>query len=187
MKILYINSCVRDQSRTSQLGEYLLSKLDGDVEQIVLQSERLKPLDGNSLDKRNNLLSKGLLSDDMFKYANQFASADVIVISAPFWDLAFPALLKIYLEQITVCGITFKYSDMGVPQGLCKAKQLYYITTAGGPVFCDFGYSYVKSLATTFFGIDNTKCFLAQNLDVVGVDVQKQIEMSKEDIDKNFD
>ena len=187
MKILYINSCVRDQSRTAQLGEYLLDKLNGNVERINLQNEGLKPLDCNSLQKRNDLLSKNMLSNDMFKYANQFANADVIVISAPFWDLGFPALLKIYLEQITVRGITFKYNDMGVPQGLCKAKQLYYVTTAGGPVFEDFGYSYVKSFAQNFFGIKDTKCFLAQNLDVIGVDVQKEIDIAKEIIDKNFD
>ena len=99
MKILYINSCVRDESRTEQLGEYLIKKLDGEVETITLKNEGLKPLDCHALNKRNHLLSTGFLTDDIFKYANQFASADVIVISAPFWDLGFPALLKIYLEK----------------------------------------------------------------------------------------
>ena len=52
----------------------------------------------------------------------QFAAADVIVIAAPYWDLMFPAVLKTYLENITVTGITFCYSDQGRPQSMCKAK-----------------------------------------------------------------
>lgn len=42
----------------------------------------------------------------MFKYAKQFAEADEIVIAAPYWDLAFPATVRIYFEAITVTGIT---------------------------------------------------------------------------------
>ena len=37
----------------------------------------------------------------------------VIVIAAPYWDLSFPAVLKTYLEQINVLGVTFDYSDDG--------------------------------------------------------------------------
>lgn len=46
----------------------------------------------------------------MFKYAHEFANADLIVIAAPFWDLSIPALLKVYIENIAVDGITFEYS-----------------------------------------------------------------------------
>ena len=35
-KILYINACVRDGSRTKRIADYLLSKLDGEVEQVNL-------------------------------------------------------------------------------------------------------------------------------------------------------
>ena len=100
----------------------------------------------------------------MLRYAKQFAAADEIVIAAPFWDLSFPAKLKIYFEQITVSGITFKYAN-GVPMGLCKAKSLTYVTTSGGPIFSDFGYTYVKTLARDFYGIRKTKAYRAMNLD----------------------
>ena len=56
---------------------------------------------------------------------------------------AFPAKLKIYFEQITVSGLTFKYRN-GNPLGLCKAKSLTYVTTSGGPIIADFGYTYEK-------------------------------------------
>ena len=101
----------------------------------------------------------------MFRYAKQFAAADEIVIAAPFWDLSFPAKLKIYLEQIAVAGITFDYID-GRPKGLCKAKKLTYVTTSGGPIFEDFGYAYIKALAQKFYGIPQTEAVRAMNLDV---------------------
>ena len=63
--------------------------------------------------------------------------------------------LKAYLENITVSGITFEYSDQGIPQSLCKAKTLHYVTTSGGYIGQnDFGFSYVKALAKNFFGIN---------------------------------
>ena len=101
----------------------------------------------------------------MLRYAGQFANADEIVIAAPYWDLSFPAILKAYLEQITVAGITFEYAN-GRPRGLCKAKRLTYVTTSGGPILDDFGYEYVKALAQKFYGIPQTKAYRAMNLDV---------------------
>ena len=50
--------------------------------------------------------------------------------------------------------------------GLCKAKQLTYVTTSGGPIFDDFGYTYIKTLAKSFYGIGKTKAVRAMNLDV---------------------
>ena len=73
--------------------------------------EDLKPLGREQLSQRERFVRENDFSDDMFKYAKQFAEADTIVVAAPYWDMAFPALLKIYPEQITVCGITFRYEN----------------------------------------------------------------------------
>ena len=137
--------------------------------------EDIKPLDTELLEKRDSLIKEGKLDDPMFRYAKQFASADEIVIAAPFWDLSFPAKLKIYLEQITVSGITFKYVN-GRPSGLCKAKKLTYVTTSGGPIFVDFGYTYVKTLAQNFYGIPKTISVRATNLDVEMISAQDLLE-----------
>ena len=77
----------------------------------------------------------------------------------------YPLILKIYIERITVSDITFRYEN-GCPQGLCKAKRLTYVTTSGGPIFADFGYSYVKTIAKSFYGIEETQSYRAMNLDV---------------------
>ena len=109
----------------------------------------------------------------MFSLGRDFASADTIVIAAPYYDLSFPAMLKQYFEQINVLGLTFTYSEAGVPTGLCKAKKLYYITTAGGPILSDdYGFGYVKALANIFYGIRDVYQIKAEGLDIVGADVE---------------
>ena len=81
-------------------------------------------------------------------------------------------MVKQYLEQITVVGITFKYSEEGVPIGLCRAKRLFYVTTAGG-FFApeEYGFGYVKALAQNYYGIQDVRKVEALGLDIHGADV----------------
>lgn len=186
-QILFINSCVRPTSRTLQLAQHLLSQLDGDITEISLEKEGITSLDWPTLQLRDELLAKKDFSHPLLRYAHQFAQADTIVVAAPYWDLAFPATLRTYLEAVTVCGITFGYTPEGVPQGFCNAKHLYYVTTAGGPIGeNNWGYDYVRSLCRTFYGIPETHCFQAENLDVWGSDVSAILEKSKATIDQTF-
>lgn len=67
----------------------------------------------------------------MFCYANQFKAADVIVIAAPYWDLSFPSLLKVYLEHVAIVGITFGYEESG-SVGYCHGDKIVYLSTCGG-------------------------------------------------------
>lgn len=175
MSILFINACVRKDSRTLVLAKNVMKDMSGEIVEVNLNSENIEPLNTELLEKRDSLLKDGRLDDAMFRYARQFADANEIVIAAPFWDLAFPAKLKIYLEQITVSGITFRYID-GHPAGLCKAKKLTYITTSGGPIFDDFGYTYVKTLAQKFYGIEKTEAVRAMNLDVDMISTEELLE-----------
>lgn len=167
-KILFVNACVRENSRTLDIAKIVLEKLNNAYTEVNLQKTDLKPLNRESLDIREKLILQGDFSDTMFSLAKDFAAADKIVIAAPYWDLAFPALLKIYLEQITVSGITFRYAK-GVPQGLCRAKRLIYVTTAGGIIYDNFGFEYVKALAQKIYGIGEVLFFKAENLDITAM------------------
>lgn len=171
--ILYVNSCVRAQSRTDKISRALLSKLGGEYEEVFLPDLNLEPLSEEMIDKRTELLESGCFDDPMFDLANQFAKADTIVISAPFWDASFPASLKLYEEHIYCVGLTSKYDETGMPVGLCNAKELYFVTTAGGPLIEDFGFGYWKMLATVCFGIKDVKLVKAEMLDVIGFDADK--------------
>ena len=184
-KILFINACVRPCSRTLELAETLLQKLKGDIQEIKLYETHFPALDLNGMEKRDRAAQNNDFSDPVFNAAKQFAAADIIVIAAPYWDLMFPAVLKSYLENITVAGITFRYSEEGRPQSLCRAKTLYYVTTAGGFIGQnDFGFSYVKALAQNFFGINEVERYSAEGLDIFGADVGAIIGKAKLEISK---
>lgn len=185
-KVLFINACARPDSRTRFLAEKVLAKLDGQTTELNLYSEKLPPLDLEQLESRNRLLAAGDFSAPLFQYARQFAEADEIVIAAPYWDLSFPSVLRIYLEHTTVTGVTFRYSENGVPVGLCKAKRLIYVTTAGGPIGnMNLGFDYVKALASTFYGIPDVVCFQAENLDVWGADVPGILQNAEKEIESS--
>lgn len=182
-KILFVNACVRENSRTLDIAKIVLEELNNAYTEVNLQKTDLKPLNRESLDIREKLILQDDFSDTMFSLAKDFAAADEIVIAAPYWDLAFPALLKIYLEQITVSGITFRYAK-GVPQGLCRAKRLIYVTTAGGIIYDNFGFEYVKALAQKIYGIGEVLFFKAENLDIDGNDVKDILQRAKSDAEK---
>ena len=170
--ILYINACVRKGSRTRKLAEKLLKKIDKPYEEICLADIPFASVNEEYLNRREHLISIGDVQNPMFSLARQFSEAETIVIAAPFWDLSFPATLKQYLEQINVVGITFKYSEEGIPIGLCRANQLYYVTTAGGYyVPEEFGFGYVKALAQNFYGIQDVRHISAVGLDIINADV----------------
>ena len=171
---LFINACVRSESRTKRLADWLLSKQNEPVTEVRLGEITFEPTDEAYLIHRDRLAVEGNYADPMFALANQFASADRIVIAAPYWDLSFPAILKQYLEKINVCGITFFYTPEGVPQGLCRAKELIYVTTAGGTfVPEEFGFGYVKALAQNYYGIPEVRLVQAVGLDLDGADPEQ--------------
>ena len=179
--ILYVNACVRKESRTKKLAEKLLKKLDKPYEEVCLEKLDFHVVNQAYLDQRDLLISKGDFQNPMFALARQFSEAADIVIAAPFWDLSFPALLKQYLELVNVVGITFKYSESGVPVGLCKAERLFYVTTAGGYFVPEtFGFGYVNALAQNYYGIQNVRKIEAVGLDIDGADVD-QIMKTAED------
>ena len=181
--ILFINACVREQSRTKRLADHLLSQLSGEVSEVRIADIAFPTVDEAFLQERDALISRRDYLSPIFTYARDFASAYVIVIAAPFWDLSFPAALKQYFEQVNVNGITFRYTEEGIPQGLCRAEKLYYVTTAGGPIYSEeYGFGYVKALAQTFYGIPEVRLIKAEGLDIVGADVEEILQGGMKEI-----
>lgn len=182
--LLFINACVRKESRTLSLAKALLKKMNEEYLEVKLEDEDFLKTSEEFLEKRDKLIANKDFNDPLFKNARLFASASKIVIAAPYWDLSFPASLKQYIEQINVLGITFAYSSDGKPVGLCKAKKLYYVSTAGGPIApTEYGYGYIKALANNFYGIKDTSLIMAKGLDVYGNDPDKIIKDAIEKIE----
>jgi FMN-dependent NADH-azoreductase len=70
-------------------------------------------------------------NDPILKYAYQFLEADKYVFAEPLWNLGIPAVLKAYIDYISVSGVTFRYTAEG-PVGMCQNKPAVNITGRGG-------------------------------------------------------
>lgn len=186
MKVLFVNACMRgEKSRTLELCRDYLNKLQeaypqAEVEEVDLTTLDIQVQDGAFIERRDALLRTGDFSDEMFDLAKQLIAADHVVIGAPYWDLSFPAKLKMYLERCSVDKLTFIYDDQGVPHGQCRAKALTYITTAGGYIGdMNFGFDYVKGLCSMLFGIKEFHFAAADGIDIIGVDVAARMAETK--------
>ena len=168
---MFINACIRDEkSRTHRLcraflEEYTASRSSFTIEEVDLTKKTLSYFNKEALILRDKLIDSGETCNKMFDLARQFAGADTIIVGAPYWDLSFPAVLKVYVEHISVRNITFKNTATGVA-GLCCGKKLIYITTAGGYIKnADFGTEYFKGLCG-FYGILEFEAFRVEGLDI---------------------
>ena len=179
-QILFINACVRENSRTLELAMVALDRLGEDFTELKLYETALAPLDAEGMRVRDAAFAARDFSGEGFALARQFASAETIVVAAPYWDLMFPSILKVYFENVTVNGLTFAYSERGIPEGLCRAKRLIYVTTSGGPIIHNFGYDYVYAIAKSFFGIEDVRCIKAEGLDIRGADVSSIMQGAKD-------
>jgi FMN-dependent NADH-azoreductase len=172
-KTLYIDCCIRgEQSRTKKLAEAFLAaygaREDVNIERLTLMDEPIVPFQNGYFWQREKLLERGELNHPRFRYAHQFQQADRVVIAAPFWDLSFPALLKVYIENLCVQGITFDCNDANGCFGVCRAEKMLFLTTRGGAMegrAMDNGTKYLGDMAR-FFGITTFEHIAADGLDM---------------------
>ena len=180
--VLFVNGCVRKNSRTLELAHAVLENIPDEMEEIRLYPDGPEGLTEQTLNLRDELLAAKQYDHPMFRFAKQFAAADTIVMAAPYWDLAFPTKIRAYLEEITASGITFRYGPDGFPRGLCRAKRLIYVTTAGGPIVQNFGFAYVKTLAQLFYGIPEALLVKAEGLDMGNANSDEILAQAKQSI-----
>lgn len=170
---LYIDCCIRgEQSRTKKLAEAFLAvygaRADVNLTRLTLMDEPLVPFTNGFFWQREGMIERGELEHPRFRYAHQFQEADRVIISAPFWDLSFPALLKVYIENVNVQGITFDCNATDGCFGTCRAEKMLFLTTRGGTMEgnpMDNGTKYLNDMAT-FFGIPAFDYIAADGLDM---------------------
>lgn len=177
MNILFVNCCMRRESRTERLARvflkaYCQSHPQDTVEELDLKVEQITSLTEVRILRREQAVENGELQNPLLSYARQFQQADKILIAAPYWDLSFPSLLKVYFEQIFVVGITFGCTADGL-KGRCNAQKCLYLTTAGGEIGkYDLGSQYVSGLCETMLSIPEFQVLKVENLDIQGADVE---------------
>lgn len=177
MNLLYIEASPRGRgvSRTLMLADAFLSAFESAWPDVTIMRHEvaamdLAAVDGNLLARREALIDGRAFENPLFAPARDFAGADAIVVAAPYWDLMFPAMLKVYIEHIFIRELTFRYVD-DMPIGLCRARRALLLTTAGSPIGgLDFGTDYLRA---TFgmLGIGQMDSIAAEGLDLAGADV----------------
>lgn len=186
-KILFVDACMRaEHSRTLGLCQEFLKQYTAHDPQCSvihrdLTSASLPVLTGAMAQERDALTADEK-EHPMLEPAREAAGADLILVGAPYWDMTFPAALKVYLEWASAIGVTFGYTKEGQQVGLCKARHLVFITTAGGPIGnLNLGYDYLKAWAN-MVGIPQTHCLTAENLDIRGADIEGILSSARKQI-----
>ncbi|BBF44074.1 FMN-dependent NADH-azoreductase [Lachnospiraceae bacterium KM106-2] len=177
-KVLYIKANAKPDgtSRTFQVSDsfvdtYQSQHPEDEIITLDLYKEGIRFLQKEDLALRGSEISK---DHPVYKYAYQFAAADKYIIAAPFWNLSFPAILKAYIDYVSVAGITFKYTANG-PVGLLQDKKAIHIVGRGGlysngpAADFEMGDRYLKTIFG-FLGITDFTTLPIEKLDVVTED-----------------
>ncbi len=165
-KLIVIDACMRDgESRTRRILEPLAAELGKryEIETIVLDGDDYRAVGRKTLAERNS----GYVPERIVEQAKKIAAADRLVIAAPFWDMSFPAILKVFIENMSLFNITFR--DNGTYfDGLCRCEKVLYITTRGMNVRTgdplDAATPYLKALGT-LWGLGEVITIAAENMD----------------------
>lgn len=180
--VLYIkaNAKPEGQSRTFKISDkfieaYQHSHPNDTIVTIDLYKEGIQNLSEEAVCLHKPANPEECRNHPVLKYAYQFLEADKYVFSEPLWNLSIPAILKGYIDYVTVTGITFKYTAQG-PVGLCQGKKAINITTRGGIysegpfAAMEMGDRYLKTICG-FLGIQDYTTICADGLDIIGQDV----------------
>ncbi|MDT9335263.1 FMN-dependent NADH-azoreductase [Clostridium perfringens] len=183
-KVLYIKANIKNEgeSRTFKVSdsfveEYKKNNPEDEIITLDLYKENIDFLRADDLGKLFGLKDEESKNNSILKYAYQFADADKYIIAAPMWNLSFPAILKAYIDYVSVSGITFKYTAEG-PVGLLNNKKAVHIVSRGGGYDnspYEMGDRYLRTILG-FFGIKDIETIAIDNLDVMGVNVEKKVE-----------
>jgi FMN-dependent NADH-azoreductase len=193
-KVLYIKANAKEEveSRTYKISqsfieEYKRNNPEDEIITLDLYEEGIDFLPIGQLNELHRPKEGEGKDHPILKYAFQFAEADKFIVAAPFWNLSFPAILKAYIDYISVTGITFKYTANG-PVGLCHGKAAYIVGRGGvysnSPAAAfEMGEKYLRTIFG-FLGITDFTTIAAEGLDVIGVDVNAIVENAIEEAQK---
>ena len=183
-KVLYIKANIKNEgeSRTFKVSdsfveEYKKNNPEDEIITLDLYKENIDFLRADDLGKLFGPKDEESKNNSILKYAYEFADADKYIIAAPMWNLSFPAILKAYIDYVSVSGITFKYTAEG-PVGLLNNKKAVHIVSRGGAYDnspYEMGDRYLRTILG-FFGIKDIETIAIDNLDVMGVNVEEKVE-----------
>ncbi len=182
-KVLYIKANCKpvEASRTFRIAgsfieAYKQKHPDDEIITLDLYKENIRFLTAEDLSAVFEPKTDESRNHPILKYTYQFAEADKYVFAEPMWNLGVPAILKAYIDYITVTGITFKYTEHGAA-GLLTGKKAVNIVTRGGDYTSEpmsdyeMGERYLRTILG-FLGVTDFVTISADRLDIIGEDVE---------------
>ncbi|MGL4761955.1 MAG: NAD(P)H-dependent oxidoreductase [Sarcina sp.] len=193
-KVLYITANPKVESKSFGLqtgrefiNEYKISNKNIQISEINLYEEYIPLIDKDILSAWDKLGSGvdfvKLTESEKSKISrfneltDQFVEADKYVFVTPMWNLAMPAMMKAYLDIVTVAGKTFKYTENG-PVGLLNNKKAIHIYATGGIYSSgagkayDHGDSYLRAILN-FIGITEIETLFVEGMAANPQDAEK--------------
>jgi len=108
-----------------------------EIKELDLYKVNLPDVFMDTVDAKYALMGGAELSEtaksswsEISKFANEFLSYDIYLISTPMWNFTVPYRLKQYIDIIMQPGLLFKFTEQGV-QGLALNKKMYCISSRG--------------------------------------------------------
>lgn len=191
-KLLHIIVTPRAQdSRTLQVSQAFLEAFrkkfpSCKIDELNIATEPLPPLTVEIVSGKYVLLGGKDLSgklktawQEIERHIERFLSSDVYLVSAPMWNFSIPYTLKHYIDIIVQPKYLFRYNDKGV-EGLAKNKKMVIVSSRGGDYSqasgahnLDFQEPYLRAVFG-FVGITDINFVVAEPMDALGIEVQKE-------------
>ena len=167
MKLLHIDSsALGAHSVTRELSAAVAARWQDEVPGLTidyrdLDADPIPHLTGRSLAKADPAQAE---ADEAT--LQQFLSADVVVIGAPFYNFSIPSTLKAWIDRVAVAGRTFRYTEAG-PEGQAGGKQVIIVSGRGGQYGdaspADFQEAYLRQVFG-FIGIKDVEIIRAEGV-----------------------
>lgn len=195
MKILKINSSAnKETSVTRKYVDVITNKLTAKYADAVVTNRDIAydNLPFVNQDMLGGYFAQEALTPEQVeatatstKLTQELIATDVIVLGAPIYNFTVPASFKAYIDLVSRAGLTFKYSEQGLPIGLLNNKKIYVVIASGGIAVgsdYDFCGSYIKHIFA-FLGLTDVTIIAADEL-MMGAEAKLQkVEATIENLD----
>ncbi|WP_283750125.1 FMN-dependent NADH-azoreductase [Bacillus cereus] len=122
-----------------------------------------------------------------------FMHADRYVFVTPMWNFSYPAVVKAYLDNLSIAGKTFKYTENG-PVGLLEGKKALHIQATGGVysegayASMDFGRNHLNAVLG-FMGVSDTEYIAVEGMNAnpeKAQDIKEEAIVNARELAKRF-
>lgn len=121
------------------IATYQAANSNDRIETLDLWEADLPEFDGETINAKYAVLNgqehtpeEITAWDAVVKIADQFKSADKILLSLPMWNFSIPYKLKHYIDILAQPGLTFSFTPEEGYKGLVTGKPLAVIYARGG-------------------------------------------------------